>query len=559
MGSALTSGVTGLQAHQRMLEVAGNNLANVNSYAFKGSSVGFSELLSETLRNASGSTENMGGINPQQVGSGVGIANITKNMAQGGFESTGGKLDMAIEGEGYFVLNSGGGNLYSRFGAFTVSDGILVDTEGRRVQRIGSAGEAEGFQAIGDSSITVPSSAIMPANATSVVNISGNLRSDGSDSTTSTLFSDLTYTLTSDGSKADGTTALSALAQLSGTFDANDTVTIQGTLHDGTTFDYTSAVLGAGATLDDIEAAMNHASALNSASSDGATASITNEGKIKVIDNTTGYSLLDITSITYNGVNADPASLEEPAYFEMPEVGGNDSCTTTFSIYDSMGGQHALTGVFVKTDTANTWDFVLSKLTGNIAGLTDRRITGLTFKADGGAFMGVTDASSDLSFKFDHDPLTVQSMTASLGTIGFSDGVSQMAVPSTAGGVWQDGYKAGTLTAISADNGSIIASFSNGVKKVIATVQVALFQNPGGLESIGGGYFTESANSGVPTANESSTGGAGNVRGQQLEKSNVEVAEEFVTMIRAQNGFQANARTIRVANEILQELTNLIR
>ena len=86
-----------------------------------------------------------------------------------------------------------------------------------------------------------------------------------------------------------------------------------------------------------------------------------------------------------------------------------------------------------------------------------------------------------------------------------------------------------------------------------------LFQNAAGLESVGKGYFTASSNSGDPVALTSGSGSAGRIEGQRLEKSNVQVAEEFVTMIQAQNGFQANARTIRVANEVLRELTNLIR
>ena len=90
-------------------------------------------------------------------------------------------------------------------------------------------------------------------------------------------------------------------------------------------------------------------------------------------------------------------------------------------------------------------------------------------------------------------------------------------------------------------------------------MRIALFQNTSGLESVGGGYFIPSANSGEAVATEALTGGAGSIHGGSLEKSNADVATEFVNMIQAQNGFQANARTIRVANEILRELTNLIR
>ena len=82
MSSALSSGVTGLQAHQKMLDIAGNNLANVNTTAFKSSRITFSELLSETIKKASQPSSTIGGTNPQQLGSGVGVSNISQNMTQ---------------------------------------------------------------------------------------------------------------------------------------------------------------------------------------------------------------------------------------------------------------------------------------------------------------------------------------------------------------------------------------------------------------------------------------------------------------------------------------------
>jgi len=147
-----------------------------------------------------------------------------------------------------------------------------------------------------------------------------------------------------------------------------------------------------------------------------------------------------------------------------------------------------------------------------------------------------------------------------LGTVGKLDGLTQFAGNSTAVATEQDGYEAGRLSTVSVNNeGILIGAFSNGIKRDIATFQVALFQNTAGLESVGSGYFIPSANSGEATATQGMTAGAGIIHGGALEKSNADVATEFVNMIQAQNGFQANARTIRVANEILQELSNLIR
>jgi flagellar hook protein FlgE len=118
MSFALSAGVSGLQAHQKMIDVAGNNLANVNTTAFKASRITFSELLSETIKKASQPTSTVGGTNPQQMGSGVGVAGITPNTTQGNIVNTGNPLDLALEGEGYFVVSDGQQNIYTRAGAF---------------------------------------------------------------------------------------------------------------------------------------------------------------------------------------------------------------------------------------------------------------------------------------------------------------------------------------------------------------------------------------------------------------------------------------------------------
>jgi len=208
---------------------------------------------------------------------------------------------------------------------------------------------------------------------------------------------------------------------------------------------------------------------------------------------------------------------------------------------------------------------VLTSITGNIDEITmdNRRIKDIKFNPSGGSFAGLdptTDDDAEFVITFGHDTTSPQTIGISMGTVGQFDGLTQMSGSSTAVARSQDGYESGNLTAVSVDQeGVLVGSFSNGVKREIATLQIATFQNPGALESSGNGYYTTSANSGEAVATQAMTGGAGSIHGGALEKSNADVATEFVNMIQAQNGFQANARTIRVANEILRELTNLIR
>lgn len=133
---SLYSGVSGMRNHQTKMDVVGNNIANVNTTAFKGGRVRFQDVLSQTLRGGSGPMDARGGINPMQVGLGMSIAAIDNNHTQGGLQFTGIKTDLAIEGKGFFVVSSGERNYYTRDGAFSLDpDGFLVNSaNGMRLQ-----------------------------------------------------------------------------------------------------------------------------------------------------------------------------------------------------------------------------------------------------------------------------------------------------------------------------------------------------------------------------------------------------------------------------------------
>ncbi len=560
MSYALSSGVTGLQAHQKMLDVAGNNLANVNTTAFKTSRISFTELLGETLQQASQPTEKIGGTNPQQMGSGVGVAGVTPNMGQGSIVNTGNPLDVAIEGQGYFVVSDGERTLYTRAGTFGVDeDGNLVDpSTGYRVQRLGLTGEEDGFQIAGDTGIRVPYDVSLPAKQTSSIVITGNLSSDATGTARAqVLTSSLSFSY--DSTDAAATTEIGQLDQFSGGSGTDGklgaaetgTISFSGYRSDGTAFVGTDFDVAAGTTVQDL---IDH---LNANVLEGATASLVN-GQIRITDDVAGYSRTDITmSYTGDGV------LETPAYFEMTTLGGDEVKSVNIAMYDSQGGKHVLSGAFVRSDQTNTWDLVLTSVGGNVASILpeNRRVNDIAFDAQTGAYAGVPEGqAAEFTMTFGHDLDRPQTVTLDFGTIGSFDGVTQFAGNSTAVAREQDGYEAGSLSAVSVNNeGILIGAFSNGIKKDIATLQVALFKNPAGLLSAGRGYYVPSANSGGAVATQAMNTGAGSIHGSALEKSNADVASEFVSMIEAQNGFQANARTIRVANDILRELTNLIR
>ena len=564
MSFALSSGVTGLQAHQQMLDVAGNNLANVNTTSFKSSRILFAELLSETIRKASQPTTTTGGTNPVQMGSGVGVSGIVRNMSQGNIVNTGNPLDMAIEGEGYFVLSDGQQNVYSRAGAFAVDQAaMLVDpATGYRVQRIGSEGEADGFQVAGDSNVRVPYNVAMAATATTELKVAGNLSADATLSVAQTNVLTANKALTvSGGTMATAATELDELDQFTGTL-GTATITVSGLNHSGT-----ALVGGAGLTITGATTVQNLIDHINTVLDAGGTAGANGvasllNGKIAITDAESGYSQSDVRlEFTDSGT----AALDLPTYFEVTTVGGEEVKNINITVYDSQGGKHVLSGAFVRTDTANTWDMVLSSITGDIATLNpgDRRISGIEFNASDGSLAGLNSTIGDTAefvVTFAHDTTNPQTISISMGQVGELDGLTQFAGNSTAVAREQDGYSAGRLSTVSVNKeGLLIGAFSNGVKKNICALQVALFQNTSGLENVGGNYFIPSANSGGAVATQALTGGAGSVHGGSLEKSNADVATEFVSLINAQNGFQANSRTIRVATDILQELATLIR
>lgn len=672
MSFALASGVSGLQVHQKMLDVAGNNLANINTTAFKGSRITFSELLSETIKRASGPTALTGGTNPIQVGTGVGVSGITPNMTQGNIINTGNPLDLAIEGSGYFVVtDSTGQKFYTRAGAFAVdANSNLVDgATGYFVQR---DNQVEGIGSVaGNDNIFVPYGAVLPAHATTEITIAGNLGEDSSLSTAQAqvITSDIAYTY-DNGTAAGLTTTMGEIDQFTGgsgvdgKMGAGDagTIALTGFNHDGTalsdTFDIdstttmddiltwlntdngiapisevqtaalsaapasgtftltyggeTTAAIDWDATAGDIKAALETLSTVEAdditvsgAIADGvtftfadtlgntdlititsslkdagaaditasiaqttegvpavgalggnATASLV-DGKIRITDNTSGYSKSDI-ALAYSG----DGEMTMPGYFEMTTVGGEEIKDVSITVFDSRGERHVLSGAFVRTDTANTWDMLLTSVTGNIQEITmeNRRINGISFNSNDGSYAGLGGADiPEFEITFAEDPTAPQTIAMNFGDEDELNGLTQFGGNSTAAARSQDGYGIGQLSSVTVDKaGVVIGAFSNGEKMTIAALQVALFRNASALESAGNGFFSESANSGVADTTGRTDGRIGRVYGGALEKSNADVATEFVNMIQAQNGFQANARTIKVANEILQELTRLI-
>lgn len=238
---SLYSGISGLRSHQTMLDVTGNNIANVNTTGFKSSAVQFQDTLSQMLTGGSAATAGAGSTNPAQVGLGVQVAGISTNFSQGAPQATGRATDLAINGDGFFAVNLGGETLYTRAGAFTFDElGRLVTSDGGFVQGWGAVG---GVVTPGGNAgtITLPTRSVAGAVATTSAVFEGNLPSDSAIGTVLTRdftvydasgvssVVPVTFTKTAGGWNAgNGTTVSGELTFTDGVATGPGTLTING-------------------------------------------------------------------------------------------------------------------------------------------------------------------------------------------------------------------------------------------------------------------------------------------------------------------------------------------
>ncbi|HEX9227020.1 MAG TPA: flagellar hook protein FlgE [Arthrobacter sp.] len=384
---SLYSGISGLKAHQTMLDVTANNIANVNTAGFKSSATQFQDTLSQMTKGAAAGGGAAGGTNPAQIGLGTTVAGISTNFTQGSAQTTGKATDMMISGDGFFVTSKGGESLYTRAGSFNQdAQGRLVSSDGAILQGWTAV---NGVLAAGGptNDIVLSSQIVSPAKATTTAKAGGNLPSEAPVGTT--LIRDI-------------------------------------------------------------------------------------------------------------------------------------------KIYDATGTPGALTVTFTRTATGWTADAPGSTGPADLT-FTDGKVDGTPALTAGGIAV-------DLK-----------------GLTGYAN-MNSVAVTS------QDGYSAGTLESFSlSPDGTLVGSFSNGMKTDVARVALASFANPGGLEKNGSSGYVATANSGAAVLGAAGSPGLGSLSAGTLEMSNVDLSQEFTNLIVAQRGFQANSRIITTSDSVLEEIVSLKR
>lgn len=524
LSSALYSGVSGIRAHQSMLDIIGNNLANINTYGYKSSRLLFSDMLSQTIAiGANGNT--------MQIGKGVKYASISSDFATGNMNPTGRNLDLGIDGEGFFVVSGGSKNFFTRVGAFALdSDNVMVDS-------------STGYKVLdtnGDE-IVIPKNSTVSGQKTSEVTIKGNL-----DNTTSSEKAEVLIMGTSlqeSNTAATTSTELNDLDSNSADYSDGETILITGTKSDGSalsaTFTYGSG--DDGTTVGDL------ISVINTAFSGDATASLDASGKIILKADTAGNDKLTL-KLTDNGLNTGKTTWTDHKF-----TGSTYTATTT--IYDSQGTAHLVNLRFTK-QMDNLWDLTASMNNNDgTFSSSDNTITGITFNDDGSF-----STSGDSTLQFDFNGISsTQSVVFDFGMTGENDGITQNS--GTSGLTTKsDGYAYGKYNDMSIDSDGVIkVLYTNGITKTLTTLQIALFNNNNGLNKIGDNLYEQSTTSGEAIYVNANSGQAGKVRSGVLEGSNVDMAVELTSLITAQRGFQLNTKVITTADEILAEVVNLKR
>ena len=262
------------------------------------------------------------------------------------------------------------------------------------------------------------------------------------------------------------------------------------------------------------------------------------------------------------GAGADPntdtrASFGSSFTFFEEQAASDVTHTMTTTTYDNIGQAHTLQVEFTRTRESGKWDW-RAFLTGNETVRSGS--TGIIqFNRDGSLNSLQYDAGAT-AFSFDPgNESALVSVGLLVGSEGLFDGVTFFASPSTAAVVDQDGSALGVMESVSIDEaGMIFANFDNGIRKVKAQISVAQFNNPTGLIKAQDSLFINSVNSGNPIVSDAEKV-LSKIVSKKLERSNVDIAEQFTQMITAQRGLQANSRVITTSDDVLTELINLKR
>jgi flagellar hook protein FlgE len=562
---AMFTSVSGLNVNQTWLNVIGNNVANANTTAFKSSRVLMTPQFYVTDTNGTAPTADFGGTNPSQEGLGATVQTVQKDFSKGSIQPTGQQTDMAINGDGFFVVKANGQQLYTRDGAFTLnSSNQLVNTAGGFVQGYGV--DVNGTIQTGSTkNISIPLGATQVAKATQNAIMQGNLDGSGAPASGASVL--LSQDMIAIGGTAApvGTTLLTQLASATTpttpSFTTGETITLQGT-KGGRTLPAAAFNVTGTSTVQDMMTFFQQNMGIDTTvptttPPPGVTleaGTAPNSAHFVIAGNTGSQNALQINGAALTAsVGSSPLSFADGTNAAgVTSNPAGESVYTSFTSYDSLGNpvEVDVTAVLQsRANSGNTWQFYADSPSSTVGGLAVGSGT-LTFNNNGNLVSSTGNAITvDRSGTGAFTPLSIN--------LDFSRMTELSGQTSTLVTSQQDGFPAGTLESFSVgSDGTIAGAYSNGQTRTLGQVAVATFNNNQGLSDQGGNLFAASAGSGAAQIGFPGSLGAGAIDGASLEQSNVDLSKEFTNMIVASAGFSASSRVITTSNQMIQELLN---
>ena len=580
MMRSLYSGVSGLKTHQTKMDVIGNNIANVNTVAYKSQSITFSELMYQTTQKASGPNETTGtaGKNAKQIGLGVTSGAIsTAITAQGSTQTTGNAFDLKITGDSFFVVSNGSTNYFTRDGSFYVDSAgnLAMSSTGYNVMGWLPREDKETgvisivqdtvkpLQILSDENLVSPPQATTKATIAGVLDKNdSNVKSTQGKAVNLGFYDNLGYSYTAKYSVKGTDIEGEYILQLDDVLDSNNDSILgkyNATIYTGT----------------DTNGAVSYATKKAAYTvADGYT--IESNGSITMAGESTS---LNPSSFLADGkVKTDDASIE--AAKKYASAFGFDDPEEFFNlvVFDGADSTPKSLGTLLQSNTTTYTDAAGNTVNlfseGKILSVGGYQSTAgnavkITYDQATGKFIGVNGSNKNTGFNMFIKPIAPDGenafeevnvdLTASLNYN--NEKTSTMAAKSGDSQGFGTGCALGAMTGVSIqNNGMIYGAYDNGQTKLLGQIAVASFSNASGLEKEGDNLYAATLNSGeFDGIGIDVTSEGGYMSTGVLEMSNVDLSSEFTELITTQRGFQANSRIITVSDTLLEELVNLKR
>lgn len=555
MMRSMYSAVSGLKTHQTRMDVIGNNIANVNTVAFKSSSVTFSDILYQTTSNASGAnaTTGTGGVNAKQIGLGTTAAATKVSITSAGAsETTGNPFDIRLTDKNstnFFIVNNGSENVFTRSGSFYVdgSGNLCMSSTGYTVmgwQVDETTGEirkdtVSALRIMQEKNLTSAPEATTQATIAGVLDENdADVKSDAGKVMNLNFYDNLGYQYTAKFAiKATGTDGKYTV-ELTSILDSNNKNIIDGWSQADISSLFgtvdTNAVVGKYKFADEFKTKGNKIIAVTD-----------KDGEVELTDNGNGTFTGRGATATYN--------------YKLSDI--YDGLSATIQGYIENGK---------KDEKGNPYNYSIDAATGEVTVTTTKASHELEFDTATGKFKSIGNEPKSVT-------LNLNTLTKGFNTNGNFSNVNvdftqclnygnggKTTIGADAGatdGKTGKGRKLGAMTGIFIDtSGRIYGTYDNGNTELLGQIAVAQFSNASGLEKVGESCYRTTLNSGEfdGIGVEISADGSSMTTGE-LEMSNVDLSSEFTSMITTQRGFQANSRVITTSDTLLEELVNLKR